>query len=428
MFLLFAVLYLPVLLFKRKIHAGFFMRLGFLPSLPELDRPVWIHAVSLGEAISIRHLVEILKEKFPQKDFVISTVTPTGNKIVRSIAGKNDVVMYLPLDLSWVVRRVISKINPSVFVIVETEIWPNLISCLYRKNIPIVVVNTRISQRSFKGYSLAKFLICPLLNKISAFCVQSESDAGRLLKLGVLPEKIKQIGNMKFDIRVRDYEALKKDYTDYRLNFGLATNARLWVSASTHLGEEEEILRIYINLSRDFPELKLLIAPRHPERSGSVEKLVNKYSGLKAYRISRLARLDGIALDSTHKPVFILDTVGQLMYFYAISDIVFVGGSLVKTGGHNILEPASLGKPVLFGQYMFNFRDISEMFLNNKAGLMVRNGRELEDNLKNLLGNQDEILRLSSASREIILKNQGATARNAQEISVFLEKLNCGKI
>ncbi len=427
-FLLFAVFYLPAFLFRRKSRAGFFMRLGFLPKFPELNRPIWIHAVSVGEAMAVKHLREELKERFPQKKFVISTVTATGNKIARNIAGEKDLVLYLPLDFSWIVRGVISKVNPSLFVIAETEIWPNLISCLYEKKIPIVLVNARISDRSFGKYLLAKSLLKPLLNKVSVFCAQTQVDVERLLKLGVLPDKVVRTGNMKFDIRVQDYAALKKDYADYRIKFGLGIKEKLFTAASTHPGEEEEILKAYLKVSGLFSDVRLLIAPRHPERSETVEKLINKYGELKAYRISRLSRMDTVSNDARKKPVFILDTVGQLMYFYAISDIVFVGGSLVKKGGHNILEPASLGKPVIFGRYMFNFRDISELFLKNNAGIMVKDGVELEEKLRMLLGDKEKAFQLGRAGRELILENQGAAVRNAETIRMLLEKGKCGKI
>ncbi len=421
MFLLFAVFYLPVFLFRRKIHSGFGMRLGFLPKIPDMDGPIWIHAVSVGEAMSIRHLAENLREKFPKKRFVISTVTPTGNKIAQSIAGKNDAVVYLPLDFSWIVRGVADKIKPSVLVIAETEIWPNLITCFYKKNIPIIVVNARISDRSFKKYLWARFLVKPVLNKVSFFCVQTQSDLERLQKLGVAEKKIRLTGNMKFDIKIRDYEELRKDYADYRVKLGVGAKEQLLIAASTHPGEEEEILAVYLKLMANSPDLKLLIAPRHPQRSESLEQLVNKYPLLEGRRISQLSRLsspDGIP---GRKQVFILDTVGQLMYFYAISDIVFVGGSLVKSGGHNILEPASLGKPVLFGKYMFNFRDIAEMFLKKNAGIMVDSADELEKSLRELLKDKPGIAQLGRASREVILANQGATARNAEAITDLLK-------
>jgi len=427
-FLLFALFYLPAFLFRKKSRAGFFMRLGFLPKLPEFDRPIWIHAVSVGEAMAVKHLREELKKIFPEKNFVISTVTATGNKIARNIAGENDLVLYLPLDFSWIVRGVISKINPLLFVIVETEIWPNLISCLSEKKIPIVLVNARISDRSFGKYLLAKGFFKPLLNKVGFFCAQTEVDAERLLKLGAFPDKVERTGNMKFDIRVQDYEALKKDYADYRVKFGLGAKEKLFTAASTHPGEEEEILKAYLKVCGLFPDVRLLIAPRHPERSEAVEKLVNNYGGLKAYRISRLSRLDAVSKDADKKTVFILDTVGQLMYFYAISDIVFVGGSLVKKGGHNILEPASLGKPVIFGRHMFNFRDISGMFLKRDAGIMVKDEVELEEKLSMLLGDKEKAFQLGRAGRELILENQGAAVRNAEKIRILLGKGKCDKI
>ena len=420
-FLIFAIFYLPVFLFKKKFHAGFAMRLGVFFRIPELDGPIWIHAVSVGEAMSVRHLVENLKEKFPQKDFIISTVTPTGNKIAQSIAGKNDAVIYLPLDFSWVVRRVIERISPSLFVIAETEIWPNLVTCLYKKNIPIAVVNARISDRSFKKYLFVKFLVKPVLNKISVFCVQTFVDARRLEQLGVASKKIKLTGNMKFDIKVRDYEDLRKDYADYRLKFGMGIKEKLIVAASTHPGEEVEVLKVYLKLLNSFPDLKLLIVPRHPERSESLVKLINRYPLLEARRISQLPGLNAGNAPSARKQVFILDTVGQLMYFYAIADIVFVGGSLIKSGGHNILEPASLGKPILFGKYMFNFRDITEMFLKNNAGIMVNDAQDLEKELKNLLEDKLRIYQLGYASRKVILENQGATAKNAEAITALLK-------
>jgi 3-deoxy-D-manno-octulosonic-acid transferase len=420
-FLIFAIFYLPVFLFKKKLHPGFAMRLGSFSRIPELEGPIWLHAVSVGEAMSIRHLVENLKEKFPQKDFIISTVTPTGNKIAQSIAGKNDVVIYLPLDLSWVVRGVIDRIKPSLFVIAETEIWPNLITCLHKRNIPIAVVNARISDRSFKKYLFARFLVKLILDKISVFCVQTPLDARRLEKLGVAEKKIKLTGNMKFDIKIRDYGDLKKDYADYRVKLGIGVKEKLIVAASTHPGEEVEILKVYLDLLKSFPDLKLLIVPRHPERSESLVKLINNYPLLEARRISQLSRLDASEETSANKQVFILDTIGQLMYFYAIADIVFVGGSLVKSGGHNILEPASLGKPILFGKYMFNFRDITGIFLKNNAGIMVNDAKELEIELRKLLEDKLKILELSDASRRAILENQGATARNSEAITALLK-------
>lgn len=422
--LLVVIVYLPIYLFRRKFHSGFLARLGFLPKKLVLDRPVWIHAVSVGETISVKHLIEALRGDLPQKRFVISTVTATGNKIAKSIATDKDYVTYLPLDLSFIVRKVIDRINPAIFIITETEIWPNLIYYLSRKNIPIVVVNGRISDTSFKGYLRIKFLLVSLLNRINTYCVQTRQDADRLLALGLKQEKIKITGNMKFDIKVKDYTELKKDYTDYRMRFGLADKDRLFIAASTHQGEEEIILSVYKQLLEEFANIKLLIVPRHPERAANIEKLIAKFN-FRPQRISYLSPTRSSVLQQIQRPdhstVFILDTVGQLMYFYAISDIVFVGGSLVRKGGHNILEPASLSKPMLIGPNMFNFFDITNLFLKANAVVMVRNEEELKINISALLDNESRITELGRLAKEIILKNQGATLRNKGIITEILK-------
>jgi 3-deoxy-D-manno-octulosonic-acid transferase len=380
----------------------------------------------VGETISVQHLIEALREDLPQKKFVISTVTATGNKIAKAIAAERDYVTYLPLDLSFIVRKVIDRINPSIFIITETELWPNLIYYLSRKDIPIVIVNGRISDNSFNGYLRIKFLIGPLLNRINTFCVQTQKDADRLCALGLSRDKIKITGNMKFDIKVKDYTELKKDYTDYRMRFGLSAQDRLFIAASTHQGEEEIILSVYQQLLEEVENIKLLIVPRHPERTGTVEKLVAKFN-FRPQRISYLSPRGSNVLHQIERPdhstVFILDTIGQLMYFYAISDIVFVGGSLVKKGGHNILEPASLSKPMLIGPHMFNFLDITNLFLKANALIMVRDADELRTNIRNLLCNESKINELGHLAKGIILKNRGATLKNKEIITGILRNI-----
>lgn len=418
-FFIAAVIYIPIYLFKKKFHRGFLLRLGFLPRDLTLNRPIWLHAVSVGEAMAVRGLVEELRNIYPDKRFVISTVTPTGNKIAKSMASENDCVTYLPLDFSFIVKAVIDKINPGLFIIAETEIWPNLLSYLYKKNIPIFVVNGRISDRSFGGYLAIKFLVRPILNKITLFCVQTQRDAERLIRLGVSGDKIRVTGNMKFDIK--DYPDFKKtclpeqarDYTDYRLKLGLSSEEKLFIAASTHSGEEEIILGTYKELLNEFPFLRLLIAPRHPERTLQIIKLIKKFD-FESMRISILDRQTG--KPENPQTIFILDTVGQLMSFYAISDIVFVGGSLVKKGGHNILEPASLGKPIIFGHYMFNFRDIADSFLNHNACILVSNKAELKQSIKELLNSPYKMEELGKKAKDLIVENQGATRRNLELI------------
>jgi 3-deoxy-D-manno-octulosonic-acid transferase len=365
-----------------------------------------------------------MRGAFPGKRFVISTVTATGNKIARGISREGDYVTYLPLDFSFVIRKSIERIKPSLFIIAETEIWPNLITCLYNKKIPIVVVNGRLSDSSFRGYRCIRLLLKPILNKVSIFCVQTARDDQRLTRLGVLEEKIKITGNMKFDLN--DYTDLKIDYTDYKSRLGLGSGEQLFIAASTHPGEEEIILKVYKDLLREFANLRLLIAPRHPERSQEIERIIIR-QGFDARKVSQLANraTDQLTSRLTGQPagrpsVFILDSVGQLINYYAICDIVFVGGSLVEKGGHNILEPASLGKPILFGPHMFNFHDIAELFLRNNAAVSVHNQKELGEKLRWLLDSPPQMSALGQRAQGLISDNRGATTRNLEYIKTFL--------
>ncbi len=418
-FLLIAIIYLPVYLFRGKFHLGFFSRLGILPKDLELNRPIWIHAVSVGEAMAVRGLIEGLRKTFPGKRLVISTVTPTGNKIVQGFSRENDFLTYLPLDFSFITARVIEKINPSLVIIVETELWPNLILNLSKKDIPVLLVNGRISDRSFQGYLRAKFLFKPVLDKVSLFCVQSGRDAERLMRLGVSEGKIRITGNMKFDITDSSlsYGQAGSSDTGLKQSLGIVPEEKIFVAGSTHPGEEEIILSAYKNLLNRFSGLKLLLAPRHPERAAGVEKIITGY-GFQPLRISRLATA---SIADNINTVFLLDTVGQLNSFYRIADIVFVGGSLVKKGGHNILEPAFLAKPIISGRHMFNFRDIADLFVNNDACVLVNNARELESAVANLLDNPARSKELGAKAKELIAQNQEATLKNLECVKKWLK-------
>lgn len=410
-FLIFVIIYLPVYLFRGKFHKGFSARFVRPPDNLNLDKPIWVHAVSVGEALAVAGLIEELRKTYPQKKFVISTITPTGNKIAQKIAKGGDLVTYLPLDLSWIVRKAIDRIDPSIFVIAETEIWPNLIRYLHKRNIPVITVNGRISDKSFKGYLGIKSLLKPTLEDFNLFCVQTERDAQRFRSLGVAAEKVKVTGNMKFD-NADKVDAGSAD--KYRSMLGLKADELLFVAGSTHPGEEGIILGIYEELLNKSFNLRLLIAPRHPQRGHEIFGLIKK-SGFESLRISRLNE----EAPRGARTVFILDTIGQLLNFYNIADIVFVGGSLIKKGGHNILEPAALSKPVLFGPHMFNFRDITDLFLRNNAAIMVRNADQLQGNIEGLLNDPAKAKELGERARKLIQENQGATIRNAQQIKAL---------
>jgi 3-deoxy-D-manno-octulosonic-acid transferase len=399
--------YLPYYLFKKKSLKDFLVRF-ILPRDFYLDRPLWIHAVSLGEVMAVRPLVRGLRELFPGRRIILTTITSTGKKIAESILPKED-TYYLPLDLSFLMRSFISKINPSLLILLETELWPNLILSVKQKNIPIILVNGRISVLSFKGYMMVRWLLKPLLKRIDLFLVQTKLDEERFLKLGTDKTKIKITGNMKFDIK--DFADLKIDYTDYRKILGLGSKEKLLVAGSTHPGEEKILIEVYTKLKNKFPLLNLLIAPRHPQRVIEIEKLAKEF-GLNSIRISQVS-----SIINTYYSLLILDTIGQLMNYYALADIVFVGGSLVKIGGHNILEPALFKKPIIFGPYMFNFKDISEEFLRENAAIKVDNSEELYVKIEELLSEPKKAVLLGENAYNLIQKNKGITEKNLAWIS-----------
>lgn len=411
-FFLVLLVYFPRYLFKRKFHQDFCQRLGILPKELNLGRPIWIHAVSVGEALAIRTLISELRKVYPKKKLVISTVTPTGNKIAQGMAQEGDWVTYLPFDFSFVVRHVIKRIFPSVFILVETEFWPNLISALYKGNIPVVVINGRISDRSWRGYRMIKFLLRPLLNKISLFSVQTKRDSERLIALGVNEDKVKVNGNMKFDTAfVKETKAENAD--KYKSLMGIGIKDKLLIAGSTHPKEEEIILKSYSELRDEFPDLRLLIAPRHPQRASDIESIISNY-GFQPVKVSQLNRQTGEP--ANRQTVFILDTIGELAGLYRIADIVFIGGSFIRKGGQNILEPAACAKPILCGPHMFNFRDIVGIFLERDACIQVHSQDELAQAIKDLLHNPYKIQELGNRARDLVIQNQGATKRNAEAI------------
>lgn len=409
-FLLLILFSLPVYLVRGKLHRGLFKRLGFMPAGIKLDGPIWVHAVSVGEAAALRRLVGELREAYPGKKFVVSTVTATGNKIAAGLVKEGDWLTYLPFDFSFSVKRVIERIKPQVFIIAETELWPNLIRSLRKNKIPVVVVNARISDSSYRGYGLIKFLLKPVLRSITLFCAQSSSDAARLEKLGAVKESIRVTGNLKFDLPAQPQA--DEERRRLREKMGLTGRDKLLVCGSTHAGEEELLLGIYRQLRRDFPGLRLLLAPRHPERSADIASLVREKSMLPVL----ISRLDSGYCGECGSPVFLLDSIGELNVFYNAADIVFMGGSLVSKGGHNIIEPASLKKPVLFGPHMFNFHDITELFLTQEAAVMAADAAELKERVKFLLEAESEALRMGERAYELISRNRGSTEKTVELI------------
>lgn len=410
LFLIFSVLYVPYLLVKRKWHSGFVMRFGRFPKplISELNQKdnIWVHAVSVGEVLLISRLAQNLKGVFPLFRIVISTVTQAGFEVAQK-TFPGDLVIFAPLDFSFIVRRYIKLLKPKIYVAAETEIWPNLFYGLRQKRVPIVLVNGRLSDKAFRGYKIARPLLKQILSGVHCFCMQSESDAEKIKMLGADPQKIEVTGNMKFD-SLPTVEGLKERHRCFR------DQDIPLVAGSTHPGEEEILLDVYQGLSEEFPNLRLIVAPRHIERTEEVAGLIEK----KGLKILRFSKISDEPLEKNS--VVLVDTMGQLKELYAAAKLVFIGKSLAVRGGQNIIEPAFFAKPILIGPFMDNFKDITEIFLQESAIIQVKDQEELRLKLKELLKNLKAADAFGRRARSVVEKNAGATARTVKIISRIL--------
>jgi 3-deoxy-D-manno-octulosonic-acid transferase len=417
-FLIFSILYLPALIFKGKLHAGFGERFGRFSgekraALAAAKDAIWIEAVSVGEVTLCKSLIPALKQAFPSSDIVLSTVTRAGNELAGKLFSKDAVIIYFPLDLSWITDAVSGLVRPRVYIMMETEIWPNALRSVRRCGARTVLVNGRISDRSYGRYLMARPVMRGALAMIDGFCMQSEIDAGRIVAMGAAKERVGVTGTMKFDA-----PAAAVPEGGIGTILGLDAQNELLVAGSTHPGEEEIILSEYGRLSAAYPNLRLLIAPRHVERAGEVEKIVRRH-GLNPVRFSALSA-QRPARYAQRNTVFILDTIGRLNEIYSRASMVFVGGSLVRHGGQNPLEPAACGKAVLFGPHMFNFRPIVEILLKSDAAVSVADGRDLGGKVRMLLEDRNRMRDLGWNAKRALAANRGATMRNIEAIRRLL--------
>ena len=395
------IAYLPVFVFGRRglrrywgTLAQRWGRLG--PGLPAEPR-CWIHAVSVGEAATAAPLVQALRRRWPQFSVVLSTVTPTGARVVSAELGGAATHRYFPLDLPGPVRRALDAVRPRFFIGLETELWPNFLRALASRGIPTMIVNGRISDRSFRRYRLVRPFVARMLGRVSVFAMQSPEDARRIIALGAPPGRVVVTGNLKADLRAGPPGAAEH----WARLLGVNAARSLWIAGSTHRGEEAAVLDAFARLLPRFPGLDLLLAPRHPERAEEVERLVRD-RGLRAVKRSTLAgggRLDG---------VIILDTVGELAALYELADIVFVGGSLVPNGGHNVLEPAQRRKPVLVGPHTENFRESTELLVSAGGAVVVEDGPGLEREVEKLLEDPERGRKMGEAAFAAVAARQGA--------------------
>ena len=390
-------------------------RLGYLPISFNLDgdESIWVHAVSVGEVLSARPLISELRARYPKLRLFLSTTTLTGQELARRSVSDVDAVFYFPFDWAFTARRTLNVVRPRLFVMIETEIWPNLLRECRRRRIKTVMVNGRISYRSFPRYRMIRPFIKRVLGDIDRFCVQGDETSRRLVDLGADPARITVTGSLKFD-------SLESSPTPGRGRervlrfFRIPPGRPVIIAGSTSKGEEEPVIRAFNRVRAAGTNALLIIAARHPERFDEVERLC-RHEGLVAIRRTELL----IDAESRADAV-VLDTIGELAQLYQLATVVFIGGSLVPAGGHNILEPALYGKPIVFGPYMQNFGEIADAFLSNHAAIQVRSETELEETILSLIGDPVRRARVGAAARALVESNRGARDRTLAVIRDLL--------
>ena len=400
----------------RKYREGLLERLGWMrASLGDLGQKhplIWIHAVSVGEVLAVSRLAGELDRAFPGHRLVVSTTTRTGQDLARNRFGANR-VFYCPLDLPWAVRACLNALQPSLFILAETEFWPNLLSACFRRGIPVAVVNARISDRSWPRYRRLRWLWRPFLSRLSRILAQSEIDAERLKAIGCQPKHVAVVGNLKFDVRaVEEAEAT-------RLLRLLGPGQRLIVAGSTLEGEESALLEAWPRIVEADPKLGLVLAPRHPERFGAVAALLEK-SGIPWVRRSDWNSQPASTIQPL-KPgtVVLLDTIGELASVYSLAAVAFVGGSLIPAGGHNPLEPAQFGVPIVMGPYYANFRAIVDD-LRAQDALRIATEEDLVATLTDLLRDSAAAKAMGKRARQVFNQQAGATARCVEALKALI--------
>jgi 3-deoxy-D-manno-octulosonic-acid transferase len=412
----------PLFLCRKKYRQRIAERLGLglrrrvaqLGPIPPAASIFWIHALSVGEATSALPLVHAIRQTFPAARIICTLTTASGSRVAEDLLAPHaDLLLAAPIDLGPVVPFFIRVIQPDCFILVETDFWPHWLSCLARKKIPLVLVNGRISKKSLHRYQRCTLLFRSIFQTFTLLSMQTSADAKKMVDLGVDADKVTALGNLKFDTDLSDTTGTSGAVpTPTKSSRGFAPNAPLWICGSTHDGEEEQIFAVYKSLQSTVPDLQLLVAPRNIERSQNI-----------------LAAAAACGLDArtwtTHNgqqqgPVLILDTIGELASCYPMAAVVFIGGTLVAEGGHNPLEAARAGVPVLFGPHMEDFEEIAEELIRCSGALQVDSAASLSIAIEQLLSNQALQMSMAAAARQYVLENRGVVRRHLEKIAALL--------
>jgi 3-deoxy-D-manno-octulosonic-acid transferase len=404
---------LPLLLLGgERFRAGLGQRLGWysidnaIPS--KAMRPIWIHAASVGEVRSVRALTEELKRRFSDRAIIVSTLTHTGNLTARQNPAI-DRVIYLPLDLGWTVRRALTVFDPALLIFIETEIWPNLLRQAHRKGLPTILLSGRISEKAFNNYCRVAWFFKGVFQLLRACGMQSEIDRQRIIRLGAAPNRVSITGSLKHVAVLSDGTAAADDVCEPRL-----AGSWIWAVGSSHQGEEEIVCAAFKTLKQQFPGLRMILAPRHPQRFAEVEKLLVA-RGVSFEKKSSI----GSRREFQHDVLF-LDTIGDLEGFYADADFAFVGGSLVDAGGHNLLEPARLGKPVLFGPHTSSVMLLAHNLKQNGGGFEVRSAEDLVREIAGLLSDPQKRRLAGEKAYEVAATNNTVIDQSLHIVTTYL--------
>ena len=417
---------IPMLIYRLIREEGFYQRIkqsiGVLPDdLKEKisnRHAIWVHAASVGEIVAASPIVREMRKTHPNEVIIVSVVTATGFRMAHQIIKGADGILYFPLDLPYLTDRILTIVKPRAIVLVETEIWPNFLRIAARKNIPVMMMNGRISRRSSSRYRMITFFTRRVLSTIYVFCMQSRIDAQYIIDIGADPNKVIVTGNTKYDQTygiVTDEE--KKRYLK-ELGFDENTYP-IMIAGSTHKGENVSVYKAFCNIRNHFPGAKLIIAPRYIHQADLIYD-----EGVK-HGVTMVKRSDMVAgkqIDGPYDGV-LLDTIGELGRVYSLGDLIFVGGSLAHIGGHNILEPAAHGKPIVVGPNMFNFVEIFDLLSSRGACVMVRNEEEFIDTCLDILIHPEKAEEMKRHCLEIVEENQGATKKNLDELQRLLDEV-----
>ena len=423
--LVFIFLALPYFLYRLVVEKGFGHRFRQNMGLvrreeiePVADTNcIWLHGASVGEMVAISPLVKEIKKIMPERKVLVSAVTVGGYDMARQIMPEADAIINFPLDLPGVASSMVRRVRPGIFMMVETELWPNFLRAIRERNIPVMMVNGRISEKSAKNYRYLFSLMRDMLDTISRFCMQSSIDAKYITQLGADPEKIFVTGNTKFD---QTYAKVSpEDLAAYKTELGLGEDAYpIIVAGSTHRTEEEAVLTSFTALRKKFPRARLIIAPRKLNRIEEIKKVNARFGYAMGFR-SELKEIEGRRLEF---PVILLDTIGELGRIYAVGDIVFVGGSLVRYGGHNVLEPAAHAKPILVGPSMEDFKDSYSLLSKAGACRMVADADGLTEAFLEIAGDDALRKKMGDASIQIIRENRGAAQKTMHYLTDLLNQ------